>query len=138
MTEPRCVVLPSGESRETLQGLVNFIGISAENVGSGALCLHLISFAPGARAHPHLHRDHETALYSLTGSVGMWFGPELEDYLEAHPGDFVYIPANVAHQPFNLSETEPASAVAARTDPNEQESVVLLPHLEHKHFPRGA
>ena len=45
-------------------------------------------------------------------------------------GLIVYIPANVPHLPYNLSETEPCTAVIARTDPNEQESVVLLPHLD--------
>ena len=128
-----CVVLKAGEKHETLQGLVNFVGISKETVGAQRLCLHVVSFPPGARAHAHLHRDHETALYSLTGSVGMWFGDELEHYVEAHPGDFVYIPANLPHQPFNLSDTETATAIAARTDPNEQESVVLLPELEQVH-----
>lgn len=34
------------------------------------------------------------------------------------------------HLPYNRSQTEPVTAVIARTDPNEQESVVLLPHLE--------
>jgi len=33
-------------------------------------------------------------------------------------------------QIFNLSETESVVAVIARTDPNEQESVVLLPALD--------
>lgn len=45
-------------------------------------------------------------------------------------GDFVYIPAGVPHLPGNPSATEPAVAVVARTDPNEQESVVLLPELD--------
>jgi len=35
----------------------------------------------------------------------------------------------VPHLPINLSD-KPVSAVIARTDPNEQESVVLLPELE--------
>ena len=30
------------------------------------------------------------------------------------------------HLPSNLSDSEPCTAVLARTDPNEQESVVLL------------
>jgi uncharacterized RmlC-like cupin family protein len=34
------------------------------------------------------------------------------------------------HLPYNLSDTESCVAVIARTDPNEQESVVLLPELE--------
>jgi len=32
-----------------------------------------------------------------------------------------------------MSATETCVAVVARTDPNEQESVVLLPHLEAIH-----
>jgi uncharacterized RmlC-like cupin family protein len=39
------------------------------------------------------------------------------------------IPANTPHLPYNMSQTEPATAVISRTDPNEQESVVLLPEL---------
>lgn len=43
----------------------------------------------------------------------------------ARAGDF--IPAVVPHFPANLSQTGPVAAVIARTDPNEQESVVLVP-----------
>jgi uncharacterized RmlC-like cupin family protein len=35
----------------------------------------------------------------------------------------------VRHRPINVSETEPVRFVVARTDPNEEESVVLLPEL---------
>jgi uncharacterized RmlC-like cupin family protein len=49
-----------------------------------------------------------------------------------------YIPAGVPHLPANLSD-KPASAVIARTDPNEQESVVLMPELEQfVEIPRAA
>jgi uncharacterized RmlC-like cupin family protein len=41
-------------------------------------------------------------------------------------GDFIYIPAGVPHQPFNPSGRI-VKALVARTDPNEQESVVLWP-----------
>ena len=46
------------------------------------------------------------------------------------PGDFFYIPADVPHLPYNPSATETVRAVIARTDPNEQESVRLMPELE--------
>ena len=52
-----------------------------------------------------------------------------ENLVVVHAGDLFYIPAGVPHLPANLS-SEPASAIIARTDPNEQESVVLLPHLD--------
>ena len=48
-------------------------------------------------------------------------------------GDFVYIPADTPHLPYNRSATEPAVAVVARTNPNEQESVVMLPELDAVH-----
>jgi uncharacterized RmlC-like cupin family protein len=35
--------------------------------------------------------------------------------------------------PVNPSRTEPAAAIIAPTDPNEQERVVLLPHLDVLH-----
>ena len=45
-------------------------------------------------------------------------------------GDFLYIPAGMPHLARNLSSSEPCRALVARTDPDEQESVVLLPELE--------
>jgi uncharacterized RmlC-like cupin family protein len=66
----------------------------------------------------------------LSGEVGMYYGERLENHRVTRAGDFVYIPANVPHLPYNMSETEPATAIVSRTDPNEQESVVLLPELD--------
>jgi uncharacterized RmlC-like cupin family protein len=62
----------------------------------------------------------------------MWYGQGMQDYLVAGAGDFVSIPAGVPHVPINLSQTEPCVALIARTDPNEQESVVLVPELEER------
>jgi uncharacterized RmlC-like cupin family protein len=41
----------------------------------------------------------------------------------------LYIPANMPHLAVNPGP-EPVTAVAARTDPHEQESVVLMPELD--------
>ena len=60
----------------------------------------------------------------------LWFGEELESRVDVGPGDFLYIPPYVPHVPANASNTEWARGVVARTDPNEQESVELLPHLD--------
>jgi uncharacterized RmlC-like cupin family protein len=52
-----------------------------------------------------------------------------------------HIPAGVPHVVANLSDSEPAVAVLARTDANEQEDVTDLPALDalpHVHFvPEG-
>ena len=60
----------------------------------------------------------------------MWFGEQLEHKLVAQAGDFVYIPNGMPHLVLNASDREPAVAVLARTDPNEQEDVTTLPELD--------
>jgi len=104
--------------------------ISAETVGSHALHMQLLTIPPGGRAKAHKHASHETAIYMLSGRGNMWYGPQLEHHCVLHPSEFLYIPADTPHLPYNPSATEPAIAVIARTDPNEQESVVLLPEMD--------
>jgi uncharacterized RmlC-like cupin family protein len=117
------------ETYDGKQGLTYFCGIAAETVGSKGICMHLLTIPPGARAKAHLHENHETAIYLLAGEVLTLYGDRLQHRMTNKAGDLVYIPAGVPHLPVNVS-SEPASAVIARTDPNEQESVVLLPELE--------
>jgi uncharacterized RmlC-like cupin family protein len=128
-----CACLRAGEPFVGKQGFSYAPAISAETVGASAIHMQLLTIPPGARAKAHKHQSHETALHVLSGEVGMWYGERLENHMVNRAGDFVYIPANVPHLPYNLSATEPATAVVARTDPNEQESVVLLPELEGIH-----
>ncbi|MDQ4081379.1 MAG: cupin domain-containing protein [Actinomycetota bacterium] len=111
---------------EGKQGLTYFRGISAENTGARGICMHLLSIPPGERARPHLHENHETALFVLAGEAEMHYGEGLSERLVVRAGDFLYIPAGMPHRPANLSATDPCTAVLARTDPNEQESVVVL------------
>ena len=125
-----CVVVRAGASARGATGLDYFAGISAANAGASQLCLQIVHLPPGARAKAHLHAEHESALYVLRGRVGTWYGKRLEHYVETGPGDFLFVPAGVPHLPVNLSDAEPAEAVVARSDPNEQESVVHLPELD--------
>ncbi len=128
-----CACLRAGEPFVGKQGFTYAPAISAETVGASAIHMQLLTIPPGARAKAHKHEWHETALHVLSGEVGMWYGERLENHMVNRAGDFVYIPANVPHLPYNLSKTELATAVVARTDPNEQESVVLLPELDTIH-----
>ncbi len=125
-----CIVVKAGAAGRGSTGLDYFAGVSRLNAGSTKLSLQLVRFPPGARSKAHLHTDQESALYVLSGRVGMWHGDELSAYDEAGAGDFVFVPAGVPHLPFNLSDVEPAEAVVARSDADEQESVVPLPELD--------
>ena len=120
-----CRVIRGGAGFHGKQGLDYFAGVSAESAGSNGICMHLLVMPPGAEAKPHYHENHETAIYQLEGSTSFRHGPNLEFLDEVLQGDFVYIPAGVPRQPFNPTE-KVARALIARTDPNEQESVVLL------------
>lgn len=125
-----CKVIRPGDHYEGKQALTYFAGISAENTGAKGICMHLLTIPPGQRANAHLHENHETAIYVIQGEGKMWYGENLESHLSLRAGEYLYIPAGVPHLPYNDSQTEACTAVIARTDPNEQESVVLLPQLD--------
>lgn len=107
------------------QGLSLFEGISGENAGARAICMHKVVIPAGGAARAHWHDGHETTIYVLRGRVETRFGEGLSRSVVNGAGDFIYIPAYLPHQAVNLSATEPVEAVVARTDPKEQESVVL-------------
>lgn len=125
-TKPTCIVIRSGQTYEGKQGLTYAEGIFAGNTGAQAICMHLLTIPPGGRAKGHLHAGHETAIYVLSGEAGMWHGENLDEHLVVKAGEYLYIPAGVPHLPYNPSSSEPCTAILARTDPTEQESVVLF------------
>jgi uncharacterized RmlC-like cupin family protein len=128
-TKHSCRIFRAGELYAGKQGFNYATGISAESAGAKRICMVLLTIQPGDRAKAHMHADHETAIYVLSGESVMWYGDRLEHCTVAREGDMVYIPAGVPHLPANVSD-KPCVAVIARTDPSEQESVVLLPELE--------
>jgi uncharacterized RmlC-like cupin family protein len=131
-TTPNCAVIRPDSTYDGKQGFTYEQGISKESVGATGICMHMLRIPPGGRAKVHLHESHETAIYVLSGHAEMWFGENLEQHLACGPEDLIYIPAGIPHLPVNSSATEPCVAVLARTDPNEQESVVLRPDLEDR------
>ena len=125
-----CQVVRVDETYRGKQAFTYFAGISAEANGATGICMHLLTIPPGQRAKAHLHEAHETAIYVIAGEAGMYYGENLAEHLKVKQGEFLYIPAGVPHLPYNASDDTPCTAVLARTDPNEQESVVLLPELD--------
>jgi len=104
-------------------------GICAQSVGSEKICMHLVEIPPGAVAKAHLH-PHETTIYVIEGEVEMAYGEQLERRMSNKAGDFIYIPAGVPHKPWNASATNVARAIIARTDPSDEEAVILRPDLD--------
>lgn len=126
-------VVRAGESYVGKQGPHYTPGVSAATVGAQALWLGSVTLPPhGGRTKAHIHAQHESAFYFVSGEeVELYTGDQLQQREVAHPGDYLYIPAGVVHVAVNRSET-PAVFVGARTDPNEQESVVLRPEMDSR------
>ena len=116
------VVRPSKETM-TKQKLPNFVGVSGATSGAKSISMNLVVIPPDSAAVAHFHKGYETAIYMLKGRVETRYGHDLEHSMINEEGDFIYIPADLPHQPINLSETEPVHAIVARNDANEQESV---------------
>jgi uncharacterized RmlC-like cupin family protein len=121
----RIVTVRPKETVNTRQQLPNFEGISGATTGATALCMHMVIIPPGGKAVPHIHNGYETAIYIVKGRAETRYGEGLKQSEINQAGDFIFIPADVPHQPVNLSQTEEVVAIVARNDPNEQESVVL-------------
>ncbi len=121
------VTVRIGESVRSKQSLPFFPGVSTKTTGAKGLSLMKVVIPPGGSAEAHVHKGHESAIYVIQGEVETHYGPKLEKRIVNVAGDFIFIPPDVPHQPFNLSKTEPAIAIVARNDGEEQEHVILLP-----------
>ncbi len=95
--------------------------------------MNLVVIPAGGAAEPHLHRGFETAIYILEGEVETRYGAGLAKSVVNRPGDFLFIPADLPHQPINRSAITTARAVVARNDVNEQESVVPYDPAGERH-----
>lgn len=125
MAATRAGVVVVRPDREVMgrQALPYFVGISGVTAGSTGISMNLVVIPPGAAAEPHAHRGFETAVYLVKGGVTVRYGFDLEHEVSLRAGEFLFLPADLPHQPVNVSESEPAWALVARNDPNEQESI---------------
>ncbi|HEX3378603.1 MAG TPA: cupin domain-containing protein [Paraburkholderia sp.] len=108
----------------TAQRLPYFVGISAGTAGATGLSMYMVVVPPGGHAEPHYHADYETAIYMLEGKIETRYGPGLSESVITEPGDFLFIPPGVPHQPFNLDANVAARAIVARNHADEHERVV--------------
>ncbi len=126
----KVVTLNPKTTGDAVQGIPQFVGISGSTVGATGIAMNLTAFNPGGKAKVHYHQGFETAIYGVTGYMGLYHGAQLEDYCLIGPGTFCFIPPGVPHVAFNLSDTDQATAISTRNDASEQENVVLVPELD--------
>jgi uncharacterized RmlC-like cupin family protein len=125
------IIIRGCGSYDGRQGMSLATGVSSRSAGAKGLCLHLVTIPPGTRGIPHVHDGHESAIYTVSGETEVWHGEGLRQRSLVKAGDFMYVPPGTPHLPVNRSRVTTV-AIVARTDPQEQESVVTLalpPHL---------
>jgi len=130
-TPGEVIIIRAASNYEGKQGMSLATGVSSRSAGARALCLHLVMIPPGTRGVPHVHDGHESAIYTVSGETEVWHGEGLRQCSIVKAGDFMYVPPGTPHLPVNRSDVM-TIAVVARTDPQEQESVITLslpPHL---------
>ena len=74
--------------------------------------MNLVVIPAQSAAEPHSHRGFESAVYLMKGRVDVRYGPHLQERLTLEEGDFLFIPADMPHQPINHA-SEPALAIVA-------------------------
>jgi len=129
-THGNCVFVRSTESHDGKQGVRLSAGISGASAGSQALSLHLVMIPPGTRGMPHYNAEHESAIYAVSGETEVWHGDRLLQRTVVRAGDFMYVPPGTPHLSVNRGDVMSVSVVA-RTDPEEQESVVVVELPRH-------
>ncbi len=99
------------------RGMVRSPGIVPGTAGASKIWLGLVTAAPHEQGPPHHHGEAETAAYILEGRVRVYFGEDFKEYVDAGPGDFLFVPAHVHHIEANPFD-EPQKAVLARSPDN--------------------
>ena len=103
-----------GESAGADEAAFSYHAAAGNMKRPGALFMYMAVIQPGENIPPNAHPEGtETILYVLSGNVAHRYGRRLDKSMLNQPGDFVYIPGAVPHQPVNLSSSEPVRAIVA-------------------------
>jgi uncharacterized RmlC-like cupin family protein len=116
--------LRAGAGTDSWNGLNYQLGINHTTVAASALSMNLASVPPGGVAKAHIHVGFEVGLFIISGNVRHTFGKGLRHELVNGPGDFIFIEPGVPHEAYNLSDSQPAVVVVARSTPNQWDEIV--------------
>ena len=113
------VVHGTADPGTTIQtrGMVRKPGVDSNTAGASRVWLGHVECTPNTMGPPHNHGEAETAAYVLKGHVRVYYGENFEEYVEAGPGDFIFVPAHFDHIEGNPYD-EPAEAVLSRGPDN--------------------
>ena len=104
-------------------GMERFEAISGGRNGSERIWMGEAHVGAAMRSSDHHHGESETGIYVVSGHPRFVFLEDgRETFIDAQPGDYVYVPPFVPHREENPSADEPAIVVVARST---QEAIVV-------------
>ncbi len=123
-TGPRLRVVRASDRRPDVASgaMVREAAISQALVGAERIWVGYVELPSGARSAPHHHGESESAIYIISGEAKFHTGRGFTNVETARPGDFVWVPPQIAHIEENASQTEPVRMVVARST---QETLVF-------------
>ena len=98
------------------RGMVRQPGITSETVGVSKVWMGFVTAAPNEYGAPHHHGEAETAAYILTGHVRVYYGEDFKEYIEAGPGDFLFVPPHMPHIEANPYDEEQTAILVRAPD----------------------
>jgi uncharacterized RmlC-like cupin family protein len=107
----------SASTTAQTRGMERRPGVDASTAGAKRIWLGHVTAAPHEKGPPHHHGEAETAAYVLSGRVRVYYGEGFKEYVEAGPGDFLFVPPYLPHIEANPYD-EPQTAVLARSPDN--------------------
>lgn len=117
------VVRPANRQADVASGaMVREAAISRALVGAERIWVGYVELPPGSKSAPHHHGEAESAIYVIEGEAIFLTGPRFATIERARPGDFVWVPPQVAHIEENASATAPVRMVVVRST---QETLVF-------------
>jgi len=89
----------------------------SNTAGAKKIWLGKVDCTPNTMGPPHHHGEAETAAYVVRGHIRVYYGEDYKEYVEAGPGEFIFVPANFNHIEGNPYD-EPAEAILSRGPDN--------------------
>ena len=105
------------------RGMERRPGIDANTAGAKRIWMGHVTCVANELGPPHHHGEAETAAYVLSGQIRVYFGKDFKEYVDAGPGDYIFVPAYTPHIEGNVTD-EPAESILTRSPDN---IVVNLP-----------
>ena len=87
---------PASTTAQT-PGLERRPAIDSATVGASKIWFGTVTSEPNHMGPPHQHGEAETAAYVISGHVRVYYGEEFKEWVEAGPGDYLFVPAHMWH-----------------------------------------